>query len=162
MVGSIKHLTIKANQQLRRGDLATPVGTKPLMHQKWPRAESAVLAAFDPKTRQCSMNCGPHADDPRSHAERKLLCQACWPVPSAKEAEHASTPLSDADTVRLVSCPPDKHWSMGGFTAQVASDKHEALTLARLYETIASDSYAMTFQTMGQYRAALLKLIKGK
>lgn len=44
---------------------------------QWPRADPAALAAFDPCTRYCTMNCGPHRDDPRTSAERKLLCGDC-------------------------------------------------------------------------------------
>lgn len=43
----------------------------------WPRAEPGALASFDPSTKQCTHNCGPAADDPRSDAERKLLCDLC-------------------------------------------------------------------------------------
>jgi hypothetical protein len=46
----------------------------------WPRADPALLAAFDPRTKICQMNCGAHRDDPRTEAERKLLCDDCWPV----------------------------------------------------------------------------------
>lgn len=41
------------------------------------RADPAALARFDPKTKLCTMNCGPHRDDPRTAAERKLLCGDC-------------------------------------------------------------------------------------
>lgn len=43
----------------------------------WPRADPAALAAFNPDTKLCVMNCGPHVDDPRTSAERKLLCGDC-------------------------------------------------------------------------------------
>jgi hypothetical protein len=43
----------------------------------WTRADPAELARFDPSTKRCVMNCGPHRDDPRSAAERKLLCDDC-------------------------------------------------------------------------------------
>jgi len=43
----------------------------------FPRADPAALAAFDPSTKLCTMNCGPHRDDPRTRAERKLLCGDC-------------------------------------------------------------------------------------
>lgn len=43
------------------------------------RADPAELARFDPSTKICMMNCGPHRDDPRTSAERKLLCPECWP-----------------------------------------------------------------------------------
>ncbi len=43
----------------------------------WPRADPAALAAFDPSTKLCTMNCGPHRDDPRTRAECKLLCGDC-------------------------------------------------------------------------------------
>lgn len=44
---------------------------------QWPRADPGELAAFDPSTRRCTMNCSPHRLDPRSHAERLLLCGDC-------------------------------------------------------------------------------------
>ena len=47
------------------------------MPLQWPRADPAALAAFDPSTKLCTMNCGPHRDDPRTRAERKLLCGDC-------------------------------------------------------------------------------------
>lgn len=42
------------------------------------RADPAALARFDPRTKVCSMNCGPHALDPRTDKERKFLCPECW------------------------------------------------------------------------------------
>jgi hypothetical protein len=47
----------------------------------WTRADLAALAAFDPATKVCTMNCGPARDDPRSDKERKLLCDDCLPAP---------------------------------------------------------------------------------
>ena len=47
------------------------------MPLQWPRADPAALAAFDPITKLCTMNCGPHRDDPRTRAECKLLCGDC-------------------------------------------------------------------------------------
>ena len=47
------------------------------MPLQWPRADPAALAAFDPSTKLCTMNCGPHRDDPRTRAECKLLCGDC-------------------------------------------------------------------------------------
>ncbi len=43
----------------------------------WPRADPAALAAFDPRTKVCTMNCGPSTCDPRTAAERVLLCTDC-------------------------------------------------------------------------------------
>lgn len=43
----------------------------------WPRADPVELAAFDPTTKTCTMNCGPASDDPRSSKERKFLCKDC-------------------------------------------------------------------------------------
>lgn len=50
---------------------------------EWTRADPAALAAFDPSTRRCTMNCGPSGLDPRSRAERLLLCDDCEIVPPA-------------------------------------------------------------------------------
>ena len=48
------------------------------------RADPAALALFDPNTKYCVMNCGPHRDDPRTHEERKFLCKDCHPIPEQK------------------------------------------------------------------------------
>lgn len=44
---------------------------------QWPRADPVALEAFDEDSRPCTMNCGPHRDDPRSSKERKFLCDDC-------------------------------------------------------------------------------------
>lgn len=41
------------------------------------RADPAALASFDPRSKLCTMNCGPHAQDPRTPAERRFLCPEC-------------------------------------------------------------------------------------
>lgn len=46
----------------------------------WTYADPSELAKFDPTTRQCVMNCGPHRKDPRSDKERLFLCPECIPV----------------------------------------------------------------------------------
>lgn len=45
----------------------------------WPRSNPAELAEFDPESKVCTMNCGPHGDDPRSGDERKFQCLDCSP-----------------------------------------------------------------------------------
>ena len=74
-----------AKRAVNVGTKATAVGSR-LDRTVWrlvldalhfPRADPAELAAFDPSTRYCTMNCGPHRDDPRTNAERKLLCGDC-------------------------------------------------------------------------------------
>ena len=44
---------------------------------EWKRADPEALAKFDPRTKECTMNCGPHQDDPRSEVERQFLCEDC-------------------------------------------------------------------------------------
>jgi hypothetical protein len=44
------------------------------------RADPLALRGFDPSTKTCTMNCGPHRDDPRTQAERKFLCPECLPT----------------------------------------------------------------------------------
>jgi hypothetical protein len=44
---------------------------------EFPRADPAELAKFDPITKVCTMNCGPHAQDPRTDKERRFLCDDC-------------------------------------------------------------------------------------
>lgn len=51
---------------------------------EWPRADPEALARFDPKTKTCTMNCGPHEHDPRSWAECKFLCDDCLITERAK------------------------------------------------------------------------------
>ncbi|ELQ8316866.1 TPA: hypothetical protein ACPWO2_006388 [Pseudomonas aeruginosa] len=43
----------------------------------WPRADPDALKTFDPSSKACTMNCGPHGQDPRKFAERKFLCTDC-------------------------------------------------------------------------------------
>jgi hypothetical protein len=43
----------------------------------WQRADPIALSQFDESTKQCTMNCGPHREDPRSRKERKFLCEDC-------------------------------------------------------------------------------------
>lgn len=43
----------------------------------FPRADPALLAAFDERSKHCEMNCGQHALDPRSRRECKFLCGDC-------------------------------------------------------------------------------------
>lgn len=46
----------------------------------WQRADPEALKHFNPATKQCVMNCGQAAGDPRSVAECKFLCGDCWPA----------------------------------------------------------------------------------
>ncbi|HGM5026200.1 TPA: hypothetical protein ACKPXH_003942 [Pseudomonas aeruginosa] len=57
---------------------AKPAQPAPERAIDWPRADPAELARFDPASKVCSMNCGPHKDDPRSRAERLFLCDECY------------------------------------------------------------------------------------
>lgn len=60
------------------------------------RADPAALAKFDPSTKRCAMNCGPHIDDPRSWQERQLLCDECYPVEPSRPARTSKTPCGQA------------------------------------------------------------------
>ena len=74
-----------AKRAANEGTRATAVGSRldrtvgrPVLQAlEWPRADPAALAAFDPSTKLCTMNCGQHRDDPRTRAECKLLCGDC-------------------------------------------------------------------------------------
>lgn len=52
----------------------------------WAHAGPKELAAFDPASKVCVMNCGPTRMDPRSAAERRLLCDECLPAKRQPEA----------------------------------------------------------------------------
>ncbi len=47
---------------------------------EFPRADQKALVEFDPRTKRCSMNCGPHRQDPRSDKERLFLCGDCYTI----------------------------------------------------------------------------------
>ncbi len=47
----------------------------------WPRSDKAALAAFNPATKQCTMNCGQARADPRDHKEMMFQCGDCFDVP---------------------------------------------------------------------------------
>lgn len=57
-----------------------PVSFAPLV---FTRADPALLAKFDPASKECTMNCGPHRDDPRTKEERMFLCPECIPTENA-------------------------------------------------------------------------------
>ena len=61
---------------------------------EWPRANPAELAKFNQITKVCTMNCGPHRDDPRSDAERRFLCGDCltMKVPNVELTGKAGLP----------------------------------------------------------------------
>lgn len=60
----------------------TKTARRPLPYQpiQFTRADPEQLAKFDPATRYCHMNCGPHRDDPREREERMFLCGDCYEV----------------------------------------------------------------------------------
>lgn len=41
------------------------------------RADPEALARFDPNTKRCTMNCGPHVQDMRTREERMFFCDDC-------------------------------------------------------------------------------------
>ena len=51
----------------------------------FPRADPEALQAFNPGTKTCVMNCGPHMLDPRDNKERKFLCDECHTSNNPKE-----------------------------------------------------------------------------
>ncbi len=59
--------------------------------EKFERADPSAFANFDPRTKVCTMNCGPTVGDPRSPEERRFLCPDCVtvPVPNADNAMRA-------------------------------------------------------------------------
>lgn len=63
---------------------AKPPDDKPI---EWTRADPAELAKFDPASKVCTMNCGPHGLDPRSRVERLFLCDDCEVKPPAAPTE---------------------------------------------------------------------------
>ncbi len=224
---------------MRKGPTTQQPYTAPM---EWLRADSVALAAFDPNTKQCTMNCSPHKDDPRKEPERKLLCGDCLPLhadprghtrwedlghlgkvvegmqfeansrrvfPYAKPTQgyiagqdvkmgdavtitakgtakpivlsdddikgiqqagdrmtHIAQKLWEANNSAAIEPSPStsqvSNWvEVGAVPVALNPHSHESRLLARVYEQLASDSFAASFQTMGQYRTALLKLISG-
>lgn len=70
------------------------------------RTDPAKLAAFDQSTKVCTMNCGPHRDDPRGSKERKFQCGDCLTMeaPNAEVTRAMTTneKLADASGVAPV------------------------------------------------------------
>lgn len=50
---------------------------------EFPRATPFALMDYQPGSKQCTMSCTPHPADPRSAAERALMCPDCVPVAAA-------------------------------------------------------------------------------
>lgn len=59
------------------------------------RADPEALAKFDPRTKVCTMNCGPHRDDPRGNKERKFLCDDCETREVSNAELSGSTPRTE-------------------------------------------------------------------
>lgn len=71
---------LEGNGQMKKKQTIQPA--KQIVFQ---RADPEALDMFDPDTKRCTMNCGPHAQDPRTNKERKFLCDECTtltPMPS--------------------------------------------------------------------------------
>jgi len=62
---------------MKRTPKIPPPPPKPFV---WPRADPVALAAFDPATKECHMNCSRGGDDPRSMNEVKFMCDDCYPA----------------------------------------------------------------------------------
>lgn len=89
------------NKKARKANPARPRVDRPT---DWPRADPVGLAAFDPATKTCTMNCGPHGLDPRSREERKFLCDDCVPYqPSTHEQLRESLAREDALRAELAA-----------------------------------------------------------
>lgn len=83
---------------------------------KFERADPKALAAFDPRTKICTMNCGPHRDDPRSHNERLLLCGDCLtviPGPAREVIAWHDAATSKPDSDMTVLCWGDEGFFCG-------------------------------------------------
>ena len=63
----------------------------------FPRADPEALQAFNPSTKTCVMNCGPHMLDPRGANERKFLCDECVPSPAPNDLSHNRRSTNDED-----------------------------------------------------------------
>lgn len=78
---------------------AKPTQPAPERAIEWTRADPDELAKFDPASKLCTMNCGPSGLDPRSRAERMLLCDDCETVrgilPAALRIEQKATEEKD-------------------------------------------------------------------
>lgn len=78
----------------------------------WPRADPAALAAFDPRTKHCTMNCGQSSMDPRTANECKLLCDDCEPVDLMKVPCRQCNMTPERRVGMISSCPmrsPEQH-----------------------------------------------------
>ncbi len=87
-MGSLKIFSSKIRlYTLRNVYIATPVtdtmkdtsqSNQILVPKIWPRSDPEELAKFDPRTKHCTMNCGPSTLDPRSKKERLFQCTDCY------------------------------------------------------------------------------------
>jgi len=72
--------------------------TAPTAPIDFPRADPAELAKFDPTAKQCAMNCSRSAADPRTDAERIMLCGDCNTMDLNNT--HLTSLLADAPAFR--------------------------------------------------------------
>ena len=110
----------------------------------FPRADPDALKAFDPRTKICVMNCGPHNLDPRDDKERKFLCDDCYTNDDPERRHHALTHEQVAEISRLASlwatarvrkalvshgcgAPTENHLQVGKRERNANSELHEYL-----------------------------------
>ena len=82
----------------------SPLDATPGSGFSWPRSDPAELAKFDPRTKQCSMNCGQHRDDPRSKKEVLFQCDDCTIVKPVVPACSIECDV-DIETGKGTMCP---------------------------------------------------------
>lgn len=68
----------------------SPLDATPGSGLTWPRSDPAELEKFDPRTKQCTMNCGQHSHDPRSKKEVLFQCDECTTPPNESASDRFS------------------------------------------------------------------------
>jgi hypothetical protein len=68
----------------------SPLDATPGSGFSWPRSDPSELEKFDPRTKQCTMNCGQSGLDPRSKKEVLFQCDECTASPQVSESDRFS------------------------------------------------------------------------
>lgn len=100
--------------------VAAPVSPEPAA-PVFPRADPVALAAYEPGSKRCTMNCGTHADDPRSAAERALLCDDCEQVARLEEALAETAPATEAEWIARAESD-----NQADFTPPIVADQRDS------------------------------------
>jgi NTP pyrophosphatase (non-canonical NTP hydrolase) len=135
------YLTI--NGTIRNVRMKKKQTAQPIQAMEFRRADPEALAKFDPDTKRCTMNCGPHAKDTRTDKERKFLCDECITLTTKNIEERTMTETRNTHQRQILE------WANNTFGKATADNTGERIRrfaeeAVELCQAVGLDEQAMT------------------